>query len=104
MSIRDRGVLRAPPELPGNCRVLPRSAQVLEHVKRRQKEYFIRLTQGDYGRDYVDDRLRLASVHEKIGLPVVFLGMYSLYFREIATRLLDAYAGDPRGHSMPSTR
>ena len=47
--------------------------------------------------EYVDDRLRLASIHEKIGLPVrSFLGMYALYFREIAALLLDEHAGDPK--------
>ena len=74
-----------------------RDPSKLEHVKGRQKEYFIRLTQGDYEQEYVDDRLRLASIHERIGLPVrSFLGMYALYFREIAALLLNEYPGDPK--------
>jgi rsbT co-antagonist protein RsbR len=74
-----------------------RDPQLLERVKVRQKEYFVRLTQGDYEGEYVDDRLRLASIHEKIGLPVrSFLGMYALYFREIAALLLNEHPGDPR--------
>ena len=56
-----------------------RDPRVLEYVKARQKQYFIRLTQGDYEEEYVDDRLKLGSIHEQIGLPVrSFLGMYAL--------------------------
>lgn len=73
-----------------------RDPHVLEHVKAQQKEYFIRLTQGDYEQQYVDDRLRLGSIHEQIGLPVrSFLGMYAFYLRQIAARLLDEYSERP---------
>jgi rsbT co-antagonist protein RsbR len=73
-----------------------RDPRLLEHVKGRQKEYFIRLTQGDYEHDYVTDRLRLGSIHERIGLPVrSFLGMYAFYLRQIAGLLLKEHHGDP---------
>ena len=73
-----------------------RDPRVLEHVKARQKQYFIRLTQGDYEEEYVEDRLKLGSIHEQIGLPVrSFLGMYAFYLRQIAARLLDEYADRP---------
>ena len=74
-----------------------RDPRLLEHVKGRQKEYFIRLTQGDYDEDYVADRLRLGSIHERIGLPVrSFLGMYAFYLRQIAGLLLKEHTGDPK--------
>jgi rsbT co-antagonist protein RsbR len=73
-----------------------RDPRVLEYVKARQKQYFIRLTQGDYEQEYVEDRLKLGSIHEQIGLPVrSFLGMYAFYLRQIAARLLDEYADRP---------
>ena len=73
-----------------------RDPRVLEYVKARQKQYFIRLTQGDYEEEYVEDRLKLGSIHEQIGLPVrSFLGMYAFYLRQIAARLLDEYADRP---------
>jgi len=73
-----------------------RDPRLLEHVKGRQKEYFIRLTQGDYEQEYVADRLRLGSIHEKIGLPVrSFLGMYAFYLRQIAGLLLKEHSEDP---------
>ena len=73
-----------------------RDPRVLEYVKARQKQYFIRLTQGDYEEEYVEDRLKLGSIHAQIGLPVrSFLGMYAFYLRQMAARLLDEYADRP---------
>jgi rsbT co-antagonist protein RsbR len=73
-----------------------RDPRVLAHVKERQKEYFLRLTAGDYGEDYVENRLSIGAVHERIGLPVKsYLGMYNFYLRTVARRLVQAYADDP---------
>jgi rsbT co-antagonist protein RsbR len=64
-------------------------------VKRLQKEYFLRLTEGDYGADYVADRLRIGTVHEHIRLaPKWYLGAYNFYLRSVATRLLEAFPQD----------
>ncbi len=69
---------------------------VLEHVTRMQKEYFLGLTSGDYGEDYIENRLTIGAVHEQVGLPVkAYLGMYNFYLRAVATRLNEAFADDP---------
>lgn len=69
---------------------------VLERVKLAQKEYFLRLTKGDYGTEYVENRLSIGAVHERIGLPVKsYLGMYCFYLREVARRLTS-------GDSLPA--
>jgi rsbT co-antagonist protein RsbR len=74
-----------------------RESHVLEHVKRMQKEYFLRLTEGEYGPEYVADRLRIGTVHERVRLaPKWYLGGYAFYLRAVATRLLEAFADDPR--------
>jgi len=74
-----------------------RDPRMLERVKRLQKEYFLRLTQGDYGHSYVANRLRIGTVHERIGLaPKWYLGAYSFYLRSVADRLLEAFPQDPR--------
>jgi rsbT co-antagonist protein RsbR len=73
-----------------------RDPKVLERVKHLQKEYFLRLTDGEYGAAYVADRLRIGAAHERVGLaPVWYLGMYSFYLRAVATRLAEAFTGDP---------
>jgi rsbT co-antagonist protein RsbR len=69
---------------------------VLERVKRLQKEYFLRLTQGEYGAEYVADRLRIGTVHERINLqPKWYLGAYNFYLRAVVSRLLQAFSRDP---------
>src|SRR5258708_8885448 len=49
-----------------------RDPQTLERVKRLQVEYFLRLTQGSYDRDYVAQRLKIGPVHDRIRLQVKF--------------------------------
>jgi rsbT co-antagonist protein RsbR len=68
----------------------------LEHVKQMQRRYFLRLTQGEYGLGYIEDRLRIGEVHERIGLPMrLYLGMYNFYLRAVAGRIFEADAHDP---------
>src|SRR5688572_3363645 len=69
--------------------------RVLERVKQLQKEYFLRLTEGDYGPEYVKNRLRIGTVHEHINLaPKWYLGAYNFYLRAVAARLLEAFGKD----------
>lgn len=70
--------------------------EVLARVKNAQKNYFLRLTQGNYGPDYIENRLRVGSVHERISLPVkAYLGMYNFYLRSVFSRLTETYRDDP---------
>jgi rsbT co-antagonist protein RsbR len=72
-----------------------RDAKVLERVKQLQKEYFLRLTMGEYGADYVANRLRIGTVHERINLdPKWYLGAYNFYLRAVASRLQEAFGND----------
>jgi rsbT co-antagonist protein RsbR len=72
-------------------------ARTLERVKQLQRDYFLRLTQGEYGTDYVADRLRIGTVHEHIGLaPEWYLGAYNYYLRSVALRIFEAHAKEPR--------
>jgi rsbT co-antagonist protein RsbR len=77
-------------------RVFFRDPRVLDNVKRMQKEYFLRLTQGNYDSAYIEDRLKIGAVHESIGLPVKsYLGAYNFYLRTVADRLVEAYPDEP---------
>jgi len=63
---------------------------LLNRVKARQKEYFLRLTQGDYDLEYAEHRLKIGAVHERIDLPVKhYLGMYNFYLREVWRHLFE---------------
>lgn len=69
---------------------------VLDHVRNMQKQYFLRLTQGNYDLEYIENRLRIGAVHERIGLPVkAYLGMYNFYLRSVASKLFQAYPDQP---------
>jgi rsbT co-antagonist protein RsbR len=73
-----------------------RDTKVLERVKRLQKEYFLRLTAGEYGPDYVANRLKIGTVHERINLaPKWYLGAYNFYLRTVLSRLHESLGGDP---------
>jgi rsbT co-antagonist protein RsbR len=70
--------------------------KVLERVKQRQKEYFLGLTEGEYGADYVENRLRIGAIHERVNLaPKWYLGMYAYYLRAVGSRIMEAFPKDP---------
>jgi rsbT co-antagonist protein RsbR len=69
---------------------------VLARVKAAQKQYFLRLTQGDYDSAYVEDRLRVGTAHERINLPLkLYLGAYSFYLQTVAPHILEEHRNDP---------
>jgi rsbT co-antagonist protein RsbR len=69
---------------------------VLAHVQEAQKNYFLRLTQGNYDQDYVANRVRIGAIHERIGLPVrSYFGMYCFYLRTVLERLRRKYEDMP---------
>jgi rsbT co-antagonist protein RsbR len=73
-----------------------KDAKTLERVKKAQKEYFVGLTDGDYGVDYVERRLKIGAVHERIKLVTKwYLGAYSLYLRTVSRRIFDEHKGNP---------
>lgn len=74
-----------------------RDPATLRRVKQMQKLYFLELTSGDYGPEYVARRVRLGTVHQRINLAIKwYLGMFNFYLRAVAARLLEAFPEDPR--------
>jgi len=71
--------------------------QQLARVKELQKQYFLRLTKGEYDAEYAQNRLKIGQVHERIGLPVsAYLGMYNFYLRAVADRLFQHFEREPK--------
>lgn len=69
--------------------------RLLDRVKSLQREYFIRLTGGDYGVAYLHDRLRIGGVHHRIGLsPRWYMGAYSIYLQIVLPKVLSAFEHD----------
>jgi signal transduction histidine kinase/ActR/RegA family two-component response regulator len=70
--------------------------RTLARVKSLQRAYFRRLTQGNYDAEYVEARLRVGAVHERIGLDVKwYLGAYAFYLRAFQQYILEAFHADP---------
>ena len=67
----------------------------LNRVKAMQKQYFLGLTRGDYGADYLRNRLEIGRVHQRIGLaPRWYMGAYSIYKQLVFPRTLKAFGQD----------
>jgi len=70
--------------------------EVLKRVKVLQKEYFLRLTQGNYDSKYIEERLNVGNVHASIGLDVKwYLGAYNFYIQSVGAKIFEAYKDDP---------
>jgi len=69
---------------------------VLSRVKNLQKEYFLRLTKGDYTKNYIEERIKIGAVHAAIGLDVKwYLGAYNYYLRAVGERIFKAFKNNP---------
>jgi rsbT co-antagonist protein RsbR len=67
----------------------------VNRVKALQKEYFLGLTRGDYGEEYLQNRLQIGRIHNRIGLePRWYVGAYSTYFQLVVPRVLSAFSSD----------
>ena len=67
----------------------------INRLKAVQKQYFMRLTAGDYGDDYVLDRLRVGYAHQRVGLePKWYTGAYRKYLSSLQPILHEMYVHD----------
>lgn len=68
---------------------------VLEHVKGAQQKYFLQLMEGSYGREYINNRLKVGAIHQRIGLDMKwYLGAFGRYIRIIGQKIFDTYGDD----------
>uniref|UniRef100_UPI003566D984 protoglobin domain-containing protein n=1 Tax=Halomonas sp. TaxID=1486246 RepID=UPI003566D984 len=76
-------------------RFIPDAVSV-ERLKLAQAVYFDSLTAGDYGPEYIANRLRVGVVHQRIGLePKWYLGAYGKYLGELLLELWQRLGQDP---------
>ena len=76
----------------------------LARLKQAQMDYFDQLTQGSYDAGYVENRLHVGVVHQRVGLtPKWYMSAYCKYLGEATPRLLAHYRDDlERGHQACS--
>jgi rsbT co-antagonist protein RsbR len=69
--------------------------EILNRIKILQKEYFLRLTKGNYNSSYVEERLAVGSVHANIGLDVKwYLSAYNYYLQSMGEQFFKAFKKD----------
>lgn len=62
--------------------------KTVRHVKQMQHQYFLGLFSGTCDLAYVEDRVRVGAVHERIGMPPkLYIGVYARYLRLLFDRL-----------------
>ncbi len=77
-------------------RALLRDDQTIERLKRSQSAYFNKLTAGDYGIEYVQDRLRVGIAHESMGLsPHLYIGAYCQYLSGLLPEVWNLLGDQP---------
>ena len=83
----------------------PETAQLLsdhttvERLKKLQRDYLLRLFDGNFDEAYFQDRLRIGKTHERVGLsPRWYLMAYNLYFKLITPLIRDHCIATP-GHA-----
>jgi diguanylate cyclase (GGDEF)-like protein/PAS domain S-box-containing protein len=76
-------------------RALLKDEATAVRLRHTQSAYFLSLTAGDYGPDYVHDRLRVGIAHQRIGLePKWYIGAYRKYLAEMLPLLAKRFDGD----------
>ena len=80
----------------GELRGLLRDGAAVERLRRAQATYFRTLSAGDYGPDYVHDRLRVGLAHQRIGLaPTWYIGAYRKFLATLGELLATRLRDDP---------
>ena len=79
---------------------LLRDHTTVERLKKLQRDYLMRITEGNFDDAYFADRLRIGKAHERVGLsPRWYLLGYNIYFRLFVPLIREFYANDPnRGY------
>lgn len=80
---------------PETRRLIP-DDQTLDRLKQTQAEYFDSLTAGEYGPDYIRNRLRVGIAHQRIGLETSwYLGAYAKYLVDMLPEIWQRMGKQP---------
>ncbi len=67
----------------------------VRRVKGLQRQHFLTLTAGDYGMEFVQQRLRVGQTHKRIGLPAnLYMGAYAFYLQAMLARVQRGFEYD----------
>ena len=78
------------------ARALVNDRATMQAARRLKTEHLKAMAKGDYGRGYVEDRLKLGMLYARAELdPHVFLGAYQHLMRTIGLRVMEESRGHP---------
>ena len=84
-------------------REILREDAVVRRLKKLQSDYFLGLFSGKCDLDYVEDRLRVGTAHERIGLaPKWYIGAYRRYLQLVHDMLYGDLPADQAGPAFAS--
>jgi rsbT co-antagonist protein RsbR len=70
--------------------------RLLEDARRLKHEHLIAMVQGDYGMNYMEQRVRLGMLYSRAGLDVrVFLGAFHILMRAVGSDVMKQFAKAP---------
>ena len=65
-------------------------------VRSMQRDYFLGLMSGEYGEEYLQDRMNIGRVHQRIGLePRWYIGAYAFYVGSMLPKVLENTSASP---------
>jgi rsbT co-antagonist protein RsbR len=72
------------------------SPKILTEARRLKKDHLVNLTQGEYGRPYVEERIKLGQLYSRAGLDTnLFLGALHYLMRNIGDHVMLKLPGEP---------
>lgn len=78
-----------------STRKLIATPELQARLRHKQSDYFDGLSGGEYGADYVQDRLRVGLTHQRVGLDAQwYLGAYCKYLTELLPEVWEEGEGD----------
>jgi len=73
------------------------NSDVVSRLKITQKAYFMGLLEGEYGEEYLNNRIRVGRAHQRIGLDVNwYIGAYYKYVEIMTPYVLTAFGKDEK--------
>ena len=80
----------------GEASALMKDAKALETARRMKGDHIKAMADGEYGPEYVEERLKLGALYAKANLDVrVFLGAFHYFMRAIGFKVMEKYKKDP---------
>jgi rsbT co-antagonist protein RsbR len=80
----------------GGAIALMRRPEVLDEAKRLKCEHLIAMVEGNYDRNYAEQRIRLAVLYSRYGLETaIFLGAFHQLMQSIGSALITQAGRDP---------